>query len=65
MNDSKLLVLDLSVTILLVVIGCAVGKYAMDNISNTWLAFNGPAVGILVGGELIWLLWIRKRIDRS
>lgn len=50
-----------SVTILLFVIGCVAEKIMMICASDTWIAFNGPAIGILVVGELIW--WRdRKRL---
>ncbi len=53
-NERRLQPLDLIVVIVLMTIGCFVGKYVMDNVSDTWIGFNGPALGILAVGELIW-----------
>lgn len=56
--------LDITVTILLFVVGCIAGKIMMIYASDTWIAFNGPAIGILAIGELVW--WrIRKNIKKK
>ena len=61
MNERKLQMLDLIVVAVLFTAGCFVGKLVMENVADTWIAFNGPALGILGVGELIW--WrVRKRI---
>ena len=61
MSEKKMQVLDLIVVAVLFTVGCIVGKLVMENAANTWIAFNGPAIGILIIGELVW--WrIRKRI---
>jgi hypothetical protein len=63
-HERKMQALDITVTILLFIVGCIVGKLVMSHISNTWLDFNGPAIGILAIGELIW--WrVRKRIIKK
>ena len=51
-------------TILLFVIGCVAGKFMMIYASDTWIDFNGPAIGVLVVGELIWWL-VRKRLIKK
>lgn len=62
--DRKLQILDITITIVLFIIGCVAGKLMTIYASGTWIAFNGPAIGILVVGELIW--WrIRKRLIRK
>lgn len=53
--EKKLGVLDFVVLLGLVIIGCLSGKIAMNNVSNTIVGFNVPAIMILVVGELIWL----------
>ena len=63
-HERKLQALDITVTILLFVIGCVAGKIMMIYASDTWIAFNGPAIGILAIGELVW--WrIRKNIKKK
>lgn len=63
-HERKIQILDLTVTILIFVIGCVAGKLMMIYASDTWLAFNGPALGILATGELIW--WqVRKRLIKK
>ena len=59
MREEKQMIIDLIVTIVLVSVGCYVGKLLMDKY-DTWISFNGPAIGILVIGELIW--WGIKKI---
>ena len=59
-KERKLQILDLSIVIGLVVAGCVIGKLVMEKY-DTWISFNGPAIGVLVIGELVW--WrIRKRL---
>ena len=63
-HERKMQVMDITVIILLFVIGCIAGKIMMIYASDTWISFNGPAIGILVIGELIW--WrIRKIIKKK
>lgn len=63
-HERKIQALDITVTTLLFVVGCIAGKIMMICASDTWIAFNGPAIGILAIGELIW--WrIRKRIKKK
>ena len=60
MREEKKMIIDLIVTIVLVSIGCFVGKLLMDKY-NTWISFNGPAIGILLAGDALW--WkIRKKL---
>ena len=62
-NEKKMQVLDLSVTIILFIVGCFLGKCIM-NYHDTWFAFNGPALAVLVIGEMVW--WgVRKIIYRK
>ena len=59
--ERKLQILDITITIVLFIIGCIAGKLMMVYASDTWLAFNGPALGVLIIGELVW--WrIRKKL---
>lgn len=62
MNERLTQVLDISVTIIIFTIGCIVGKVAMDTY-NTWISFNGPAIGILLVGEGLWFV-IRRALLR-
>lgn len=59
----KLQIIDLTVTIILFSIGCWVGSVVMKS-GNTWIRFNAPAIGILLVGEMIWML-IRKRMVKG
>lgn len=65
MNETKLLLLDLIVTIIFFSFGCTVGKQVMENTAYTWWNFTLPTVGILVAGELIWMLIRRQIISRT
>ena len=63
-HERKIQALDITLTILIFVVGCIAGKVMMIYASDTWLAFNGSALGILTTGELIW--WrIRKNIKKK
>ena len=63
MLDKKTIA-SLIVAIVLIVLGCIIGKLVMENVANTRIAFNGPALGIFGIGELIW--WrISKRLFRD
>lgn len=60
-HERKLQILDITITIVLFIIGCIAEKLMMVYTSDTWLAFNGPAIGVLIIGELVW--WrIRKKL---
>ncbi len=62
-NEKKLQILFLAVVIVLFIAGCFLGKLCMNH-QATWPAFNGPALGTLAIGELIW--WrVRKIIMRK
>jgi hypothetical protein len=41
-------------------IGCSAGKLMMVYTADTWLAFNGPAFGVLIIGALVW--WRFRKI---
>lgn len=58
-NERKLQILDLTVSIVLFVVACIIGKLVM-NVYDTWISFNAPAIGIVAIGELIWC-GIRRR----
>ena len=59
-RERKMQALDITVTILIFVVGCIVGKLVMERY-DTWFSFNGPAIGVLSIGELIW--WrVRKQL---
>lgn len=59
-REKLLQTLDIIVVIVLFIIGCLVGKIVMKKY-DTWISFNGPAIGIVVIGELAWLK-IRKKL---
>lgn len=62
-NEKKLQILDLTITIIVFIIACIIGKLVMTK-CDTWIAFNGPALGILAVGELVW--WrVRKLIVKK
>ena len=63
-RENKLNILDISIVCILFTIGCFVGKLVMENVADTWIAFNGPALGILALGELTWL-WVRKSLIKK
>lgn len=63
-KDSKMQLFDLRVTIVLFIIACFVRKVVLDSFSDSWLAFNDPAIGILLFGELLWL-FIRKKLIKK
>lgn len=51
--EKKLQILDLVVVIVLFFGGCFLGKLVMENVTDTWFAFNGPAIGVFIIGELV------------
>ena len=60
MREEKWLVIDLVVTIVLMSLGCYIGKLLMDKY-DTWFSYIGPAIGILLAGEALW--WkIKKQL---
>ena len=63
-HDKKLQILDITITIVLFVIGCVAGKLMMIYVSDTWLSFNGPAIGVLIIGEIVWRR-IRKKMIKK
>lgn len=52
--EKKIQIFDFIIYTCLIFAGCFVGSWVMHSISNTVLGFNGPAIVILLGGELIW-----------
>lgn len=60
-KERRIQMLDIVVVIALFIVGCIAGKLVMVHVSDTWMAFNGPTIGILAAGELIWWI-IRKRL---
>lgn len=62
-QEKKTQILDIVVVCILFVAGCFIGKL-VKKAYDTWLSFNGPAIGILVLGELIW--WrVRKNLIKK
>lgn len=60
-HERKLQALDITVIVVLFFIGCVIGKFCTNKYGGTWLSFNGPALGTLVIGGLIW--WrVRRKI---
>ena len=63
-HEKKLNILDISIVCILFTIGCFVGKFVTENVADTWFSFNGPAIGVLIIGELIW--WrVRKKLKKK
>ena len=61
-KERKLQILDITVVVVLFIIACVAGKLVMNEY-DTWISFNGPALGILAVGELIW--WrLRKKLNK-
>lgn len=55
-------VIEIAITMILFILGCVVGKIVM-NIYDTWISFNGPAIGIVLIGELLW--WMLRRVIKT
>lgn len=53
--ENKIQLLDFIVLFTCIFFGCLAGRYVMNSISYSILGFNGPAIGVLAAGELIWL----------
>jgi len=53
--ENKIQAIGFIVLFVLVIIGCLVGSFVMNNFSDSILGFNVPAVGILAVGEFIWM----------
>ncbi len=62
-KDKKLQILDVIVWIGLIIISCTVGKLVM-NVHDSWLGFNGPVLGIMGIGGLIWWGVRKKLLDK-
>lgn len=59
--EKKIQIIDVSVTIFLVLAASILGKISMNHFGDTWIALNGPVLGTLAVGELLW--WrVRKRV---
>lgn len=60
-DEKKIQIFDVLVILILFFIACILGKNSMNRFGDTWIAFNGPALGILAVGEFLW--WrVRKRL---
>lgn len=53
MNEKVLIGLDITITNAVFVVGCLIGKHLNDQY-GTWISYNGPAIGVLLVGELAW-----------
>lgn len=62
--ERKLQILDLTVSILLFVVGYIIGKLVM-NVYDSWISFNRPAIGIVLLGELLWMKIIRRAMVKK
>ena len=62
--ERKLQTIDILATLGLFVIGGFAGKLIMNYYSDTWLGFNGPAIGVVAIGELVWSQ-IRKSVKKK
>lgn len=52
-QERKFQALDISVTAVLFLVACILGKSSMNHFGDTWIAFNGPALGILALGGTV------------
>jgi sugar phosphate permease len=63
-QEKKLNILNITIVCTLFIIGCVAGKLMMVYVSDTWVAFNGPAIGVLIIGEVV--CWrIRKKLIKK
>lgn len=53
----------LTVTFILFILGCILGKVCHENYVDTWFSFNVPALGIFLIGELLWYIVSRKLFE--
>lgn len=53
-SGTKMQIIDILVTMGIFIFACLVGKYVMDNVADSWIGFNGPALSALALGGLIW-----------
>lgn len=51
-NERKQTIANLVVIIALMALGSFIGKLVIDNVADTWIALNGPILGIFGIGEL-------------
>ena len=63
-QERKMQIVDASVTLVLIIIACILGKVSMNHFGDTWIAFNGPTLGTLAVGGLLWLV-IRKKLIKK
>jgi uncharacterized membrane protein YciS (DUF1049 family) len=63
-TEKKLEILDFVVLFGLIIAGCLAGKFVMSRVLDTILGFNGPAIGVLVCGEIIWMK-VRKHLQEQ
>ncbi len=63
-NEKKLEILDICVIFALFLVACLLGKLCMNRFGDTWISFNGPALGTLAVGGTIWRK-IRRIIKRK
>ena len=64
LNEKRMQVLDILVTVVLFVIACILGKQCMNNFGETWISFNVPTIGTVAVGELIWLIIRKRRVKK-
>ena len=53
-TETKLQILDMTILMALVFVGCMAGKAVMIRTAGSILGFNITAIAVLVVGELIW-----------
>lgn len=63
-NEKKLEILDICEISALFLIACLLGKLCMNRFGDIWITFNGPALGTLALGGIVWRQ-IRKLIKRK
>ena len=59
-KERRMQILDITITVLLFMLGCIAGKIVMTAVADIWLAFNALAVGIYITSEFVW--WRVKKI---
>ena len=55
-KNLKIEYIDILVTCMLFVVGCAIGKLGVEHFGESIWAFNIPAIGLFLVGELIFYL---------
>lgn len=63
MYERQTKVLDLTVIIIIFILGCFIGKNSIDAY-DTWISFNRPALETMVIGEGLWW-FLKQRLSKK